>query len=207
MAKMHSKSLISISLTDFIDFVSKSGSAKLTKVKQVKNRDEYHPATDFYKSLREGIIEIHKAGGSKSELDVLLFGLTDAKKKKNYPDAIAGYKKFWAKKKFAWFQPPTKHWKVGDVDININPELGLSYDNKFLAIKLYMKSDKLSKDKVTQILSLMESQLRKDAADNVLFCVLDVKNSKLFCNDTRDISYLPLFEGEVKSFEIIWKGV
>lgn len=49
---------IEISLTDFVDFVCKSGSAKLTQVKKVKYRDDYSPATDFYKALREGIIQI-----------------------------------------------------------------------------------------------------------------------------------------------------
>jgi hypothetical protein len=51
-------------------------------------------ATDFYKPLREGIIEIHKTDGNKTALDALIFGLTNSKKKKNYPEAIAGYKKF-----------------------------------------------------------------------------------------------------------------
>lgn len=207
MAKATKPTTIDISLTDFIDFVSKAGGSKLTKVRQIKNRDEYHPATDFYKTLRDGVVDIHKNGLDKSELNKLLVGLTDEKKKKNYPDAINGYKKFWGKKNFIWFNPPFKHWKVGDVDIKINPELGLECDGKFLVIKLYWKAEKLSKDRVAQILSLMESQLRKRVEPEILFCVLDVKNAKLFCNDTKDTSYLPLLEGEARSFETIWKGI
>jgi len=200
-------SAIEISLTDFVDFVSKSGGSKLTKVKQIKNRDDYHPATDFYKALREGIIAVHRKDGSKAELNDLMNGLTDEKKIKNYPDAIAGYKKFWGNKKFTWFQPPAKHWKNGDVDIKINPELGLEYEDKFIVIKLYMKAEKLTKDRVTQILSLLESQLRKRVEPEVLFCVLDVKNAKLFINESKDSSFLPLLEGEVRSFETIWKAI
>jgi hypothetical protein len=201
------KSKIEISLTDFIDFVSKSGGAKLTKVKQIKNRDDYQPFSDFYKTLREGIIDIHKRGASKKELNNLLEGLTDEKKIKNYPEAIAGYKKYWGNKKFVWFDPPHKHWKTGDVDININPELGLEYNNLFMVIKLYMKAEKLTKDKTSQILSLLEKQLRSKVEDEMLFCVLDVKNAKLFCNETKDISFMPLLEGEIRSFETIWKSI
>jgi hypothetical protein len=201
------KSKIEISLTDFVDFVSKTGGAKLTKVRQIKTRDEYQPYSDFYKTLREGIIDIHKRGASKKELNNLLDGLTDEKKIKNYPDAISGYKKFWGNKNFKWFTPFHKHWKVGDVDININPELGLEYNDKFMVIKLYMKAEKLTKDRVSQILSLLEKQLRPQAEDEILFCVLDVKNAKLFCNESKDISFIPLLEGEVRSFETIWKSI
>lgn len=72
-----SKNAISVSLTDFIDFVNKSGNSKMTKVKQVKYRNTYHPASDFYKALREEIIETHKINGDKKSLDKLMQKLTD----------------------------------------------------------------------------------------------------------------------------------
>lgn len=202
-----SKNAISISLTDFIDFVNKSGNSKMTKVKQVKYRNTYHPASDFYKALREEIIETHKINGDKKSLDKLMQKLTDLKKKINYPISIDGYKKFWGKKKIEWFDPPFYHWLTGDLDVKINPELGLSFDNKFYVVKLFLKADKISKDKLSQILSLMESQLRKEAGDDVIFAVLDVKNAKLYENIKGDFTYLPLLEGEAKSFESIWKAI
>lgn len=200
-------SKISISLTDFIDFVCKSGGTKLTKVKQIKNRDDYSPATDFYKTLREGIIKIHKNDDSKNKLDELVNNLTDGKKVKNYPLAISGYKKFWGRKKLLWFDPPHKHWKSGDIDIRINPELGLEINGEFLVIKLYLKAEKLTKDRMQQILALLENNLRKEVEPEITFCVLDVKNSKLYKNLNRDNSYMPLLEGELKSFETIWKSI
>lgn len=201
------KNAITVSLTDFIDFVNKSGNSKMTKVKQVKYRNTYHPASDFYKALREEIIEIHKNKGDKKSLDNLLQKLTDLKKKVNYPISIDGYKKFWGKKKIDWFDPPFYHWLTGDLDIKINPELGLAFDNKFYVIKLFLKADKISKDKLSQILSLMESQLREKTGDEIIFAVLDVKNSKLYENTKGDFTYLPLLEGEAKSFESIWKAI
>lgn len=199
------KAAIKISLTDFMDFVGKSGSAKQTKVKQVKNRDPYEPAKDFYKALREEIIRVHQEGLDKKELDKLIKKLSDKKKIDHYPTAINGYKKFWGRKNMIWFDPPFKHWQVGDVDMNINPEIGLEWDNKFYVIKLHLKSDKLTKGRADEILSLMEDQLRKKVEDEILFCVLDVKNSKLYINDKRDTSLVPLLVGEIGSFEAIWK--
>lgn len=125
----------------------------------------------------------------------------------NYPVSIEGYKKFWGKKKIEWFDPPFYHWIIGDLDVKINPELGLSFDNKFYIIKLFLKADKISKDKLSQILSLMESQLRKEVGEDAIFAVLDVKNAKLYENVKGDFTYLPLLEGEAKSFESIWKAI
>lgn len=198
---------IGISLTDFVDFVCKAGSAKLTKVRQIKEREDYSPATDFYKALREGIIENHQAKGGKKALKSILEAITDQKKVGNYNDAINGYKKFWGRKTITWFDPPNKHWIVGDLDVRINPELGLQYDGKSLAVKMYLKKEKLTKDKVDQILTLMENQLRSSVKDDVAMALLDVKNAKLFIKTDKNISLLPLLDGEAKSFEAIWKGI
>lgn len=198
---------IKISLTDFIDFVNKSGNSKLTKVRQIKQRKPYHPSTDFYKDLREGIIANHEEAGNKSSLDNILKELTNEKKTSNYEAALLGYKKFWGNKKLVWFTPASTNWKINDVEVKINPELGLMRNNIPLVVKLYLKSEKLTKDKVSQILTLLEIQLRKKVPSDCLFGILDVKNSKLFLNETKDTSFLPLLEGEIRSFETIWKAI
>ena len=45
--------MIKISLTDFVDIASKSGTPKATKVAQVKARPDYEPKFDFYRPIRE----------------------------------------------------------------------------------------------------------------------------------------------------------
>lgn len=201
------KKKIELSLTDFVDFVCKSGSTKLTKVKQIKNREDYSPATDFYKALREGIQDIHRKNGKKKELKTILDRVSDPKKIKNYIESIDGYKKFWGRKEPIWFEPPMKHWIVSELDVRINPELGLEFDGKKYLIKLYFKSDKLSKEKITQVLTLMESELRSEVDPDVNMAILDVKNGKLFIKEDRDLTLLPLLKGEAMSFEIMWDGL
>lgn len=130
MAKSKIDSKIQISLTDFIDFVSKVGTTKFTKVKEVKNREPYHPAFDFWKPLREKIIEIHENGKNKNLLDEVLKDLTDKNKIGLYPHLIAQYKSFLGRKKTEWISPPFVDWKTGDLRIKINPEIGLFINDK-----------------------------------------------------------------------------
>jgi hypothetical protein len=198
---------IEISLTDFIDFVCKTGSAKMTKVKEVKHRAIYSPAFDFYKPLREGIITNHKSNGDKKDLQKIIAELKDPKKISKYCDAIGGYEKFWGKKKITWFTPPNKRWAIGDLRVRINPELGLIMNEQKYIVKLYLKEDKVQKSRIDQILTLMEKELRNIATKDALMAVLDVKSGKMFIKENDDISLLPLLEGEAISFETIWKGI
>ncbi len=114
-----------LSLTDLVDVVSRAGTPKATKVAEIKNRKAYQPATDFYKPFREGLVGVHEAGKDKKALGDLQKSLTDPKKIANYPDAIEGYRKWWGKKSFAWFEPPRNLYGHAGIDVAINPELGL----------------------------------------------------------------------------------
>ena len=89
---------IKVSLTDFVEFAIKSGSPKLTKVRQVKFRGDYHPAQDFWKPLREEIVQLHQQRRPKNDLDRFLRTLSDAKKHIRYTECVRGYKRFLGRK-------------------------------------------------------------------------------------------------------------
>ena len=74
-------------------------------------------------------------------------------------------------------------------------------------IKLYLKSDKLSKNKSDQILALLESELRRKAGKQTVFCVLDVRQGKLYCNEDKRKDLIPLLVGEARSFASIWNSL
>lgn len=63
---------IEISLTDFIGFVNKMGTAKQNHVKSIKERRDYEPYMDFYKPIREAIIKLHKKNSQKKHLTMYL---------------------------------------------------------------------------------------------------------------------------------------
>ena len=199
--------MINISLTDFIEYVSKVGTSKFTVVNQIHSRDEYHPAFDFWKPLRDGIIDLHQNKKEKTELDKILNDLTDKKKIKRYPELIESYKSFLGRKKTEWFEPPFKDWEINDLRVKLNPELGLEINDKLYVIKLYFKSDNLSQMKADLILLLMNTYLKKGEFKSATFAVLDIERKKLFENTKLKKIHLPLLEGEALSFINIWNSL
>ena len=194
-----------ISLTDFVDFVVKSGTPKLTKVRQVKDRVQYDPAMDFWKPLRDAIIGHHKAGRTnKNDLDRIITGLTDKKKMRRYPEAVKGYKKFLGRKTLQWFDPAREIWTISGLDVRINPELGLAINGERHIIKLYFKDEKLEKRKVDVVLAMMEEALRPNIQATDKLAILDVSGSALFQSTGQQSSILPLLVGEAASFVAIW---
>lgn len=204
------KEPIKISLTEFMNFVNKSGSAKATVVNKSKNsrEDEYEHYKDYWLRLREKISTVHKKSLSHDDLRELV-NVIHPDKKNNYKEAIEGYIKFWKSRKIQWFNPPRKTWIVGDIRIELNPELGLEIKDKLYVIKLYTAAGSdIDKKHADLILNLMEKELRsKVGGSEVIFAVLDVKRGKLFENKTKDTSLYPLLNGEARSFETIWKSI
>ena len=193
-----------ISLTDFVDIVSKAGRPKATKVRQVKERPEYEPAFDFYKALREHLAENHRNGGTKATVSEVLVTLTDPKKIKNYPALVDGYKKWWGRKMLDWFNPPRGTFSANGFDIIVNPELGLRINGERHIIKLYLKSDALTTFKTEIIIDLLEHQLRSQVAPTDKFAVLDVRESKLFSEGPHDPASVPIINAEVAYIASIW---
>src|SRR5438477_936152 len=116
-----------LTLTDFVEIVSRSGTAKAAKVAQVKARPPYEPAYDFYKPVREGLIQIHRGKKDRNALVDIVARQTDPKKLAHYPNVIAGYKRWWGAKNFTWFSPPKSLYTKHGVAVVVNPELGLVY--------------------------------------------------------------------------------
>jgi hypothetical protein len=207
MIKKKNVKNVQISLTDFIDYISKVGTTKFTKVKEIKNRDPYHPAFDFWKPLREKIIEIHKESKNKNVLDEVMDILTDKNKINLYPNLIAQYKTFLGKKNIEWIDPPFTDWTMNDLRIKINPEIGLFINDKPYIIKLYFKSEPLSKSKADIILLMMNENLKKEDFKDATFAVLDICKKRLYENCSLNNSHVSLLEGEALSFLKIWDSI
>jgi len=201
--------MIEITLTDFVDFVSKAGTPKLTVVKNVKNRhrDGYDPKTDFYRTMRKGIVEMHQKGKPKNALDDVLLGLNDGKKRTAYPDLVRGYKKFLGRKEYVWFTPPKRKWAHEDLVISVNPEVGLEIDGARHVIKLYFKSQQLGRIQMDTITHLMINSLPQHSSNPTCFDILDIRNAKLIPGKQTDASLSALLEGEAASFAQIYKSI
>ena len=190
-----------IPLTSFIDFVLKSGSPKMTCAKKIKAQlnEKYDPATDYYKRFREAVQYLHSKDKDRAKLLELIGPLPETKED-NYRLMVLGYKKFLGRKDFAWFNPPRKIWKHGELEITINPEVGLIWDDSRYIIKLYLKADKPSKDRLSSVLALMHETLPHKEC---VLALLDVRNAKLYTFEESMLDLMPLVEGEADSLEAI----
>ncbi len=167
-----------ISLTDLVDIASAGGKPKATKVKNVKTRDDYQPAFDYYKQMRDSIIRNHKNNGTRTTLDAEV-GFVKGNKRVNYNLIEKGYRKWWGKKVLNWFDPPRGVYSFRDVEVSINPELGLEVNGTKHLVKLYFKPDHLTKNRVEIISHAMYEALKDDLESGTCLSILDIRNSKL----------------------------
>ncbi len=196
-----------LSLTDFVDVVSTSGLPKSTKVSQIKHRETYHPAFDFYKPLRDHIVDMHCANQAKSTLAGILGNLQDQKKIDAYTSLVNGYRRWWGRKSFTWFDPPSGLYDAYGVEVSINPEVGLLINGSPHLIKLYFKSDSLSKNRVDIITHLMSKTLNGRCPAKTKMAVLDIRNAKLI-TPTVPISTLDAtLNAEIAYIANIWPNI
>jgi hypothetical protein len=194
-----------ISLTYFVDFVLKAGTPKLTGVREFKERkDELY--TDFYRQVREAIVDMHRTGKSPDVLDAFLAAQHDERRRRIYPPIVDGYRKFLSSARMTWFEPPTKDYSLGDLDVNVNPELGLSIDGAPHAIKMYFRGEPLSTKRVSVIQSLLVNGLSA-TAPGTAFGVLDVRNAKLHTFKVPNPRVNLLLRGEAASFATIYAAL
>ena len=190
-----------ISLTTFIDFVSKSGTPKMTVVRNAKAQEgNYRPSTDFWRYLRERIIEYHDF------IDGALVLVSDRNRLNNFPSAIAQYKKFLGNKSLTWFAPSRIDWSNGNLDIRINPELGLEWGSNKHIIKLYFKKEPLSKTRADLVTTLLQNTLPHDPTIYD-YCLLDIQANKLYSSNGAPPNLMPLLVGEALSFGNIWPSL
>ena len=198
-----------LSLTDFVDIVSASGLPKATKVRHVKRRPPYNPAADFYKPIREGIIEIHKSNLEKNYIDTVVASLLDDKKKTAYPPIIQGYKKWYGRKSMSWYSPPNVIYSKHGVDVFINPELGLEIDGIPHLIKLYFKAEPLAKNRIdiiTHLMSITEAELCPSPSNTVM-SVLDIRRSKLFSPTVPIDGLTGILNAELSYIASLWPSL
>lgn len=173
----------SISTTDFLDVVSRTGASKVTKIREIKHRKPYSPAVDFYKPIRDHLISTHSNNLGKAHVSSILSNITDEKKIKAYDEIANGYTQWWGTKAIAYFNPPAGAFTFAGAPgfgINVYPELGLVINGTRHVVKLHLKADSLSKPRADIIHELMSTVLAPLLEPGDVMAVLDVRRHKLF---------------------------
>lgn len=194
-----------ISLTYFVDFVLKAGTPKLAGVREWKERKD-DLSFDFYRQIRESIVDMHRSGKPDSVLDDFLAAQRDERRRRVYPSIVEGYRRFLSSAKMTWFDPPVGSCKLGDVEVNINPDLGLVIDGKPHLIKIYFRGEPLSAKRTSVVLNLLAGGLADTNPGKVL-ALLDVRNAKLHTFKAPNPRLGVLLRGEAAAFSTIYAAL
>ncbi|KYG80121.1 hypothetical protein EV198_3683 [Roseivirga ehrenbergii] len=198
---------IIISATDLVDFSQRRGVTKVTKVKNVFEREPYSPEKDFYFRLRRKLISNLK--GAKGAEDLLTFieNESDARKKPHFLAIVKGYIKFLKKKNVSWLVPNHADWNYkNELIIKVNPELGLLIGEEKYLVKLHFKDSKINSSEAQYILRLMEMSLCNGLYKGYKCALLDLRKGSFHAVNTKSIMLDELLEAEAESFLKIWKG-
>lgn len=200
---------VGIGLTQFIDFTVKGSEAKTNMVRKIKYQDPYHPAFDYWKQLREGIIKYHEQGLDLDFFDSLIEGL-EPKKKPNYIEYIKQYKKFLRNKDVVWFDPGKATWLGDELNVRASSELGLFINGEPHLIKLYFKgkNEKVDKRNIRTTLTLLNSATYEMSYTfSINNSVLNVPKNKFFTDNAVNADKLIALESEARQFMFIWDKV
>ena len=197
--------MIRVNLTTFLDIASAAGTPKVTAVRRLKERADYSPAHDFWLPLRRAIVEAHR-NEDVGVLDRLMPTIRDKKKLSNYPARIQAHKRWWGKSDYTWFTPPDGDWNHGGVSVRVNPELGLMDGSVPMAVKLYFKTERLSKLRLDVILHLLETTVTF-ASQNGTVGILDVPRGKLIVPTVKKPGLEAALRGEAGYIAAAWNEV
>ncbi len=194
-----------LSLTEFVDVIIRSGTQKVDKIRAIKAKPiEYSPKNDFYRALRNYIVEYHKnrlyTDPKKKAKDLT----SDPKKFFHYTALLDGYWSFLGKRQPTWFDPPKKPIIFNNVELIINPELGLDFKGKKQIIKLYFKKDEITKKKIEIVLGLLEYAFKNDIDKSIALAVLDVRKGKLIQKSIEIPLLIEAIEAECAYISSIW---
>jgi hypothetical protein len=194
-----------VTLTTFVDFVAATGPPRVTKVRNAKELygQDYEPAHDFYKQLREGIEDCVANGWDSQALKKSRRSVSDDRKIENFEDCRTGFTKWVGRKKLAAKPTLRSDWKSGSLRVAVNPELHVDINGTPHLIKLYFKGDKLSKQKADVSLHLLQTM----APTGTTVGLLDVRRSRLIA-PTRVIAGMDaLLKAEAVAFVSLWGSV
>jgi hypothetical protein len=202
--------MIKISLTDFIDFIVASGSAKQTIVSKFKKRKEYGYAVDYWRELRNTITDFHDDPAlTKAYFEAAIeTNFIDAGKKEKARPLLQNYKSFLGRKVIETKPIVKCDWRYNkDLTIRVNPELHVVINGVPQLVKFYFKGKpQLTKAKIDMALVLLKIAT-EDIITDVHYSILDLPQQKIWTQAAPNMKLLPLLKGEAESYITIYNNL
>lgn len=199
--------MVTISLTDFIEFSSKAGMPRITQVRRIMDREMYDPRMDYWKALRDEIIRFHQTPGrDKKELDRVLTRIHYSKRA-NYTLNLRGYRRFLGRKETVWIRPVRGFWKHAHLRVTVNPELALEINGTPHVLKLVFKLEGIPSNRRHSMIELMHQTLASQYPEGTVFGILDVARGKLIKRPPPSPRLRWLLTSDADAFLSAWKSL
>lgn len=199
--------MIKIPIATFIEFVHSAGIKRVSLVKEAKH-GRYSPATDFYRPLRDAIVDFHKAGSKDARpLQSVAAQQSDPKKSSGYPTLITAYLRFARKHDWTWAgTPPKPIWTQESLSVSVSPEILVNHRGTPHLVKLWLRRDPLDRHKVASVLLMLRQCVEE--LDAPLECaLLDVRRGKLHLAKAEKPEVDVLLRGEARAFQTMYASV
>lgn len=176
---------------------------KLSKIKRIKNRI-YSPASDYYKPLREAIIEVTSSGDDANNIFATIQSAHHTRQE-NYTKICENFIHWITTKNgWAWQTPPRGYYGDSTIGVRVNPEL--AFVDKFGGlhiVKLHFNQDSLSRGRLDVAGCLFFQSLAPKCPESTKFYFLDLHQPKLFSvkqTDNADV----FLDAELQYIKSIW---
>jgi hypothetical protein len=184
---------VNVEFPPFLDYVLCSGSTRISIVRPSV------PHQDFYKPVREAMVCLHQ-NDAEHELEDMLAALTVEREKRVFPKVVTGYRKFLQGfSSVHWFEPPARDLQLGPLEVRVQPELGLNLDGRPHVLKLYLRGDPLSMDRMLFTNELLRAAFRT-TWPGVVLGVLDVRRGRIFPMRPAKAEIMALLRAEAEGY-------
>ena len=192
-----------ITLTQFIEILSRTALNKAKKVRAVKKQAEepYFPAADCYKMLRDAIQNSSDRAEVTGSLLRLGQTIRDDSRLSRYPVLISGYLKWLGRKQIASQRILPRTYKHGNATLAVNPELRMTINGQDHLVKLYFKEPLLQRAEAQLVCSVIAHVYQEPLS----YAVLDVQRGRLHVFDfaTLDVG-MPMVDAELDYIVRMW---
>lgn len=195
--------MLKITLTQFIEILTRTAINKAKKVRAVKKQFEepYAPNVDCYKMLRDVLVRASDQEDLKASLKIFSKKTWDASRQSRYPVLIAGYLKWLGRKKIEAQRLVPRAYHRGGATLTVNPELRMTINGCPLIVKLYFKEPVLQRTDAQLVCNVISHVYEEP----VTYAVLDVQRGRLHCFEYDALHLgMPMVDAELDYIARMW---